>query len=173
MNIYLFSFLLIFLIKTEADTAPKPEVKMIINLFRHGARTPTKMRPEFGKFFTTSEPGKLTQNGFRQMVMLGKVLRDLYVNNKSPEFEKFIELEKINEQFLLISSPYPRAIESGIAYSLGLFPEYLYKIYDVNNLLQEDNPIPPIIMDKPEEIKRLTEKHFNFLIYNNWPFLKY
>jgi hypothetical protein len=166
MNIYFLFFLFLFLIKSDTEAIPKPEVIMIINQIRHGARTPSKMRPEFGKYFTTAEPGKLTQNGFRQMVMLGKVLRERYINNKSPEFENFINLEKIREQFLLMSSPYPRAIDSGIAYSLGLFPEYVYKIYDVNNLMQDDNPIPPIIEDNPEEIKKLTEKHFNFIIEN-------
>ena len=166
MNTFFLSFLLLFLINSETETTPKSEVKMIINLFRHGARTPTKMRPEFGKYFTESEPGKLTQNGFRQMVMLGKVLRNLYVNNKAPEFKNFIDINKINEQFLLISSPYPRAIESGVAYSLGLFPEYIYKIHDLNNLLQDDNSLPPILENKSDEMTHLTGKQFNFLIEN-------
>jgi hypothetical protein len=166
MNIYFLFFLFLIFIKSEIETNLKPEVKMIVNLIRHGARTPSKMRPEFGKYFTTAEPGKLTLNGFRQMVMLGRVLRDRYINNKSGKFANFIDIEKIREQFLLISSPNPRAIESGIAYSLGLFPEYVYKIYDVNNLNQEDDPIPPIIEHNSEEIEKLTEKHFNFIIEN-------
>jgi len=166
MNIHFLFLVLLIRIKTETETTPKSEVKMIVNLFRHGARTPSKMRPEYTNFFTTSEPGKLTLNGFRQMIMLGKVLRDRYVDNKTPEFLNFIDKEKIKDQFLLISSPSPRAIESGIAYSLGLFPEYVYKIYDVNNLLQDNNPIPPIIENHPEEIQRLTEKHYNFIIEN-------
>ena len=129
MNIYLDFLICLLLIKMETQTTPKPEVKMIVNIIRHGARTPTEMRPEFEKYFATSDPGKLTYNGFRQMVMLGRVLRNRYINSKSKEYANLIDIEKIREQFLLISSPNPRAIESGIAYSLGLFPEYVYKLY--------------------------------------------
>src|SRR5690349_18219912 len=100
------------------------KVVMIVNLFRHGARTPTKMRPEFKKYFRDTQTGKLTVNGFRQMTILGKVLREKYINSKNPHLKDFFDLNKINEQFVLVSSPYVRAIESGLGYVLGLFPEF-------------------------------------------------
>lgn len=142
------------------------ETVMIVNLIRHGARTPSKIRPEFQKFFPSMEKGKLTSSGFRQMVLLGKVLRKKYLENKTPEFKNFFDLGKLKDQFLLISSPYPRAIESGLGYSLGLLPEYIYNIYDTTHRFTEENPVPPILKDKPEEFEQLSKDTYNFIIEN-------
>jgi hypothetical protein len=146
------------------------ETVMIVNLFKHGARTPSKIRPDFLKYFPDLDKGKLTTSGFRQMVYLGKVLRKKYFENSNnlPGYKSFFNFNKTSEQFLIISSPSPRSIESGIGYSLGLLPEETYKIYDTNNKIQDENPIPPILKDKPEELKNIMrdDKAYNFIIEN-------
>jgi hypothetical protein len=165
-TIFLFLFLIYITYCSQEENKDSYNVEMIVNLVRHGARSPSKIRPEMKKHFPSMQPGKLTLNGFRQMVVLGKILRKRYLENKSVHFENFFDINKAKEQFLLISSPYPRAIESGVGYVLGLLPDYIYKIYDINNKLQEDNPIPPLIKENTEEINQIKSKHFNFIIEN-------
>lgn len=165
-SLFVFIYLIYITYCTKDYNNESEKVEMIVNLVRHGARSPSKIRPEMIKHFPSMQPGKLTLNGFRQMVVLGKILRKRYLENKSEHFKDFFDIDKAKEQFLLISSPYPRAIESGIGYVLGLLPDYIYKIYDINNKLQDDNPIPPLIKENAEEIKQIKFKHFNFIIEN-------
>jgi hypothetical protein len=142
------------------------KVVMIISLLRHGARTPSKLRPEFLTYFSSTQTGKLTLNGFRQMILLGKVHRSEYFENTHHMFKDFINKNKIKEQFLLISSPYQRAVESGIGYVTGLLPELLFKIHDVNNLIDnEENILPPIINTKDNnETSTYTNNLFNIIV---------
>jgi hypothetical protein len=140
------------------------KVVMIVNLLRHGARTPSKHRPEYDKYFDKMVPGKLTHNGFRQMVLLGKAIRKLYVESKLVSFNNFIDSDKVEEQFLLMSSPSPRAIESALGYSLGLFPEYSPKVHDRSNPLYDHDPAPPLLKSKLEELLSVSNKTYNMIV---------
>jgi hypothetical protein len=125
MNYLFLLFLLCLLERKIPEEGGVYKTTLIVNLIRHGARTPNKIVPEFENFLPTKGKGKLTQHGFRQMVLLGKSVREKYGD--------FIDIKKVDEQFVLFSSPYPRAIESGIGYVLGMFPEYNYKFHSSNN----------------------------------------
>jgi hypothetical protein len=109
--------------------------------------------------------GELTANGFKQMVLLGKTIRQRYINKLN-----FLNLDNIDEEFMLISSPYDRALESGVGYVLGLLPEYTYHIYDSNNINRElfNNVYPPIILgqENSTEVKEMM-KGYNFVIEND------
>jgi hypothetical protein len=150
MNYLYLLFLLCLLEIKIPEEAENYKQILIVNLIRHGARTPNKIIPEFEEHLSEKQKGKLTQHGFRQMVLLGKSIREKYIK------ENFIDLNKVDEQFLLFSSPYPRAIESGIGYSLGIFPEYNYLMH---NAADKIDLMPP-------GIKHII-KSFNFIIEND------
>ena len=166
MKLFFFIFILLYSLNYHSNSY---KVVMIVNLVRHGARTPSKFHSELDNYFPKGKDlGNLTAVGFRQMVMLGKVLRSQYLENSSPEFKGLFDINKAQDQFLLISSPYPRSVESAVGYTLGLLPECNYKIFDsVEDKFQEDNSLPPMIKDHPEDIQDLTKNNFNFIIEND------
>lgn len=153
---YLFLFCVIFEFPNKLN-----KVVMIINVIRHGARTPNKILPELEKYFPNIGKGKLTIQGLRQMILLGKAKRKEYLETKSTHFFNLLDINKISKQFLLISSPNPRAVESGIGYVSGLFPEYMYSINNIAEPDQQDYPIPPIMKNKAIKVYNNT---FNFII---------
>jgi hypothetical protein len=112
---------------------------------RHGARTPLKNWDQFGKYFPTVSQGQITTNGWRQEILLGKYIRHKYILNKyNDEYKDFINLDRLHEEFLLISSPTQRTIDSAIGYSLGLFPDHIFKIIDSNYDNYKNDDTPPI-----------------------------
>ena len=123
----------------------KGRLVMVINIIRHGARTPLKNWTIFRKYFPTVSQGQITTNGWRQEILLGKYMRHKYVSNKfNDEYKDFINLDNLHEEFLLISSPTQRTIDSAIGYSLGLFPDHIFRITDSNYENHKNEDIPPI-----------------------------
>ena len=107
----------------------EPETIMIINIFRHGARTPKNYIPEIEKVFSKYPTGSLTDNGWRMQFLLGKYLK------------KRIPKNLINKpsDYLLISSFKDRAINSGISFASGFINE-MFEIVNYDNLIGNSPP---------------------------------
>ena len=133
-------YLLSFILEIQASNG---RLVMVINLMRHGARTPIGNWHLFEKYFPTLSKGQMTTNGWRQEILLGKYMRQKYLLNKN-NYEDFINLDNLHEEFLLISSPSQRTIDSAIGYSSGLFPDHIFSITDLNYENYKKNDIPPI-----------------------------
>jgi hypothetical protein len=137
---------------------------LVINLLRHGARTPNKIIPEFEQYFKEKKTGKLTQQGFRQMVLLGKATRNHYIDNKQ-NLDSLLDINKIHDQFVLFSSPYPRAIESGVAYLTGLFPEYDFEFINKRTNDIDQTLLPPSVVGIGDHAgQRLSNNMVRFII---------
>lgn len=168
-------FLILFLsflinISTYNKSAEGEQVIMIINLFRHGARAPNFFIKEIENHFPTNFPGKLTLNGFRQMNNLGRTMRKIYLENyfNKTSLQNFLNQENIKNEFLLISSPYDRAIESGIGYAYGFLPNNDFNIIDLTHNQKNYNS-KSAINNHHEYILadyHHPEKAFNFIIEN-------
>jgi hypothetical protein len=139
---------------------------LIINISRHGARTPTKEIPEAIKYFNKYLPGGLTYNGWRQLNLLGRYMRNKFIlNKKQNAFHSslFLEDENFSKSFLVLSSPISRTLESAIAFSQGFIPDYLYNVTSLNHVKQQkSHALPPIKGFKHPDYK----KSFNILIPN-------
>jgi len=122
------------------------EVLMVVILNRHGARTPLHKFPETDIFFPEYEKGVLTYNGWRQQILLGKYIKSKYLVNKQKiRGEPYISVDNPSKQFLIISSPLLRTVESAMAYSLGLFPDHSYNMIDSGQVQTDSfNEVPPI-----------------------------
>lgn len=118
------------------------ETLMVVNFIRHGNRTPGKIFKEIKSLFHQMDTKKLTLTGFKQMNILGKYIRKLYIDSKKLK----INQESISHEYLIISSPSQRSIDSSIAYSLGLFPDKIFKFYDFNNKNINREASPPILL---------------------------
>lgn len=116
INIFGIFSILAFLLNLNEKRLP--ETQMVINIFRHGARTPKFYIPEVEKIFKKYPVGSLTDNGWRMQFLLGKYLR-----RRLPD--DFIQKPS---DFLLISSYKERAINSGISFASGLVNEMFQMI---------------------------------------------
>jgi hypothetical protein len=132
-------------------------IKMLVNYIRHGSRTPGKIYPEVKHLFDKMDEKKLTLPGFKQMLILGKFQRSKL---KQAYYKNLLDIDKIPEQVLIFSSPSTRAVESSVAYSLGLLPEYIYKLHYLDKLAGNNNDIKPPILDNYE----LNIPSFNIII---------
>ena len=92
---------------------PVKETQMVINMFRHGARTPKHYIPEVEEIFKKYPIGALTDNGWRMQFLLGKYLRKR-LSLLDPNF-KFDA-----SNILIISSYKDRTINSAISFGNGL-----------------------------------------------------
>lgn len=120
MNFFgIFSILSILL---NLNKIPVPETKMVINIFRHGARTPKHYIEEIEPIFNKYPLGSLTDNGWRMQFLLGK-----YLKQRLP-----INFIKGPKDFLLICSYKERTINSGISFASGLV-NYMFKITQISN----------------------------------------
>lgn len=132
--IFLLSFVMNLSLVELNESGEK--VVMIVNLLRHGARAPNKFIKEIEHLFPGLIPGKLTLNGFRQMTNLGRAMRKIYLENhrNSTSLRNFLDEKNIKNEYLLISSPYDRAIESGIGYAYGFLPNNEFNIIDFTDM---------------------------------------
>ena len=95
---------------------PKYKTVFIAELFRHGARTTTKVDKANFPFTSEIGFGNLTGNGQRMQFLLGQQIRknysELFNTGSGPS----------NFDYLLYSSPIPRCIVSANSHMLGLYP---------------------------------------------------
>jgi hypothetical protein len=170
--ILILSFFLNINFKKKEENKFKENLQtiMVINLLRHGARNPNKFIKEVEEYFINNIPGKLTLNGFQQMKNLGRSVRKIYIENhfKNESLNNFLNITNINKEFLLISSPVDRAIESGISYSNGFLPNNDFNLIDLtNNDINYESK--SVLNKKHKSLLKEEDKHsnkFNFLIEN-------
>jgi hypothetical protein len=129
------------------------ETLMIVNFIRHGNRTPGKLFAEIKDLFYKMDGKKLTLSGMKQMNILGKIYRSRYLENK------LINLNSVTDEYLIISSPSTRSIESAIAFTMGLLPDKIYKIHDYNNLASRRDSNPPMSKNFENEFD-----YFNIIV---------
>lgn len=103
--------------KNKDDNLNKNQVTYekvgVFEIFRHGARTPKGLDKITSKLIYGTEKMQLTQNGFRQHYVLGKILRLFKYKNL---------LSKPNLSKNILISPKERCIYSAVAQVNGLFP---------------------------------------------------
>jgi hypothetical protein len=96
------------------------------------------------------------------MNILGKYYRKNYIDSGLLD----LNLNNFPHEFLIISSPHQRSIDSSIAFSMGLFPEKMYKIYDFNNIDSRRESNPPIIKNIEKDFYHDEKEYFNLVIDN-------
>jgi len=80
------SFQKLLLIFCLAIVVSADELKMVLEVFRHGARTAVANYWDYNKYW---DHGELTPVGMRQHYLLGKILRKKYIEDLkflSPEY---------------------------------------------------------------------------------------
>jgi len=146
------------------------KVFMIVNLLRHGARSPNRFIKEIEHLFPGLIPGKLTLNGFRQMTNLGRSIRKIYLENyhNKTSLRNFLDETNIKNEFLLISSPYDRAIESAIGYAHGFLPNNEFNIIDLTDLNKNYDSKSLYHKNDPSSLGDLSseDKIYNLIIEN-------
>ena len=111
----------------------------VIELNRHGARTPKEFIDISKELFYRSSSSHLTLNGFTQVTFLGKWLKDRYTN----EYELLSNTYNKNET-LFISSPISRSIFSAVGILEAMYPgEVVVPTWEGNTELR-NNDLPPI-----------------------------
>src|SRR5574343_1367620 len=81
----------------------------VVQINRHGARTPLKYREETEAMFFNSGLGQLTINGLRQHELLGRWIGERYMYNTNGDFNILKEDHDPN-QIHIRSSPIQRTI---------------------------------------------------------------
>ena len=118
----------------------RSELIGVVEIFRHGARTPLAFKESCAKLFFGSRKAQLTIDGFRQHILLGRWLRRRYVKG---EIGKLFSNEKMPEEIKIYTSPRQRTIFSATAQIMGLFPNsYTKTIYQSGDF--KNNDVPPI-----------------------------
>jgi len=140
---------------------------MIVELNRHGARTPNHEFIELEEIFPDYQKGVLTLNGWKEQYLLGKNVRHKYLssNKHGLRSEPYLNITNPLKQYLIISSPLPRALESALAFSSGLFPDYSCKIIYQGGVTEnnKNNEISPIKNHNKKTILNGTH-YFNLMV---------
>jgi len=134
-----------FLQQTLINTKTKnSKLVGVVEIIRHGARTPMTYMENSAKLYFGSRKAQLTINGLRQHILSGRWLRRRYVHGEvSKLFER--DVSKINSREVqVISSPLQRTIFSSTGHINGLFPRAIIRLnfHDRNQI--KTNDIPPI-----------------------------
>jgi hypothetical protein len=133
----------------------------VIEINRHGARTPNNFEDmSSDKFFGASKM-QLTINGYRQQMLLGEYVKSNYVKKKH-----FLKNYFNDKEFEIIASPSQRTIFSSAGYIAGLYPEYVLKMnYDNEPERFSDDTIPIVNNEmtiKEIPLRVIDQKHDSF-----------
>ena len=147
--------------KYETITISNAELELVIEIFRHGARSPVRSNPKyhFGVQWDIGA-GQLTPQGERQHYLLGVKRRKQYV-----EDELFLPRSYEPETIYAESTDYNRTQMSAYSHLLGLYPIEFRKSFNFQdenqNSFSVSMPIPVHMRDKSDI----------FLDYDpqNWP----
>lgn len=133
--------LLSFIIDLRKDDG---DLVMVINLVRHGSRTPVSYLPELEPYFHRYNTGALTYNGWRQQILVGKYMRNKYITNSYKKGKTLVDPSKASSQFLIFSSPYARTIDTSCAFTLGLLPDHNFNLVNYYTGPYANQDVPPI-----------------------------
>jgi len=164
---FFLSLFVLFFILTKAF---HQRIVSVISIFRHGARTPINHFEIVKDLFFPFHHGEVTPNGLRQHYLLGRFLRQRYIENKNPEMN-ILKKNFLKNDIKIYSQNMQRTVNSAVAHLSGLFKNDLifseYQEY-LEHSLQFSNPNPPVIendsiFSKSEYVKIINSK---FLIIN-------
>jgi len=130
------------------------KIQSVININRHGARSPKSFNNISSKLYYGGARSQLSVQGLRQHQLLGKWIYQKYVKEHKLLTKHYEPLDS-----LFISSPSQRAIFSGTAYIQGLYSKYIVKpVFGKEKSNMKGDNFPPI-KDFKEQIhpKRLKE----------------
>jgi hypothetical protein len=143
------------------------EVLIMVFLNRHGARTSIHEFTELEEIFPDYQKGVLTYNGWREQIILGKYVRNKYLtsNKHGLKSEPYLKINNPSKEFLILSSPLSRTLESSFAYSTGLFPDHFYNLINPGGVTDndKDSDILPIKNFNPNAILKDTNT-FNIMV---------
>jgi hypothetical protein len=112
----------------------------VIELNRHGARTPSEYIELSNDLFYKSNFNHLTLNGYNQEHYLGRFIKEKYTTQNPLLSSSFKP-----EEHLFISSPVTRTIFSATSFIQGMYPEVVVNpIWENNSQLRTDD-LPPYI----------------------------
>ena len=157
------SLLFLFLfVNSHVLTSKVSKIIGVVEIIRHGARTPSTFMEASAKLYFGARKAQLTINGYRQHILLGRYLRRQYVlGDKEKLFSKKFNPQEIR----VISSPRQRTIFSATAHVMGIFPKTIPKIIFGHKHFR-NNDSPPI---KNYKSNKVDGKEFNIqvLSYKN------
>ena len=131
----------------------------VVELIRHGARTPSTFMDASAKLYFGARRAQLTVNGFRQHVLLGRWLRRRYVHG---DIEKLFSKEFDPKEIKMYSSPRQRTIFSATAHLMGIFPKSVVKvIFESKNFRNNDKP--PL---KNFKLRKIDGKEVNVHVFS-------
>jgi hypothetical protein len=115
----------------------------VFEIIRHGARTPLQ-KGDTSNFYIGTMRSQLTINGFRQHLLLGRWIRDRYIEGKQYKLFKkdFDELDLSSIE--IISSHRQRSIFSSASHLLGMFPNAIIKLNLEGHIEIRNDDVPPI-----------------------------
>ncbi|EGR34416.1 hypothetical protein IMG5_012480 [Ichthyophthirius multifiliis] len=109
-------YFLYFLIKINTQPSPETtDLKLVIEVFRHGARY-SIFQDTFGPKINTQLTGELTPVGMRQQFMLGKALNAEYIQKQN-----FLNSSYDYNQMFIQSTDFNRTIMSAYSQLAGLY----------------------------------------------------
>ena len=155
MNTILFFYLvIIFIISNSSSIFLKKPQTIVTNsknftvigvfeVIRHGARTPLP-KGNTNNFYIGTMNSQLTINGLRQHLLLGRWIRERYIDGTAYKLfeENFDEMNL--EEVEIISSHRQRSIFSSASHILGMFPKAIIKLKLEGHVEIKNNDIPPI-----------------------------
>lgn len=140
--------LLIFIFLLHVSTQATYNPALIIELFRHGARTPSRNTLK-ENYVDKFGPGNIIGNGERMHYILGLQIRKSYPNLFPKNKDTYLK----KNQYVMYSTDYQRTILSAYSHLLGLFP-FDTGLYVTGNLNNNENLVyvnPPY--------KKISEKN--------------
>lgn len=116
----------------------RSELINVVEINRHGARTPANFPKETSKLFFGSKTMQLTINGFRQEQLLGEFVKSKYIKNTH-----FLKKRFDSKEFKMVSSPTERTIFSAAGFVTGLYPDFVVKMkYEDDPEMKVEDSIP-------------------------------
>ena len=134
----------------------------VVELNRHGARTPKNFPELTESLFFGSRDMTLTINGYRQEQLLGHFVKSKYINT-----QKFLSPEFDPEEFHIIASPTQRTIFSAAGFLSGLFPDYTVNMNYQEKTDMTSDSLPPLQdFEKMKEIPvEVPDRQKDFLFH--------
>lgn len=141
--VFLFSIIVSINLSQYASVSQQPTLKLLIEVTRHGARSPL-----YDNFTTTKweiPPGHLTTVGQRQHYLIGRELKKRYMRKRF-----FLNKTYDEKEVVVHSTDYIRTIQSAQSQLLGLY-------YEEGSLFNQSKMnkkyvVPPINVENVDEI---------------------
>jgi hypothetical protein len=129
------------LININAKKSPTSKLTGVIQLNRHGARTPENFPDLIENIYFGSSETMLTVNGFRQCELLGQWIAERYIDQK-----KLLDKEYKKGEIIFKVSPEARTIFSAASFVKGIYPKSRVKAVFKSNGEEKmkNDDIPPI-----------------------------